>query len=99
MRTSWTYEVSPAGADAAGLEDYMVATRDGEAVGKVVALVDRAGERYLVFDSGAPPVAKERRAARWEDVAEVDHDTLTITLRTGLDGAIELDPADEVEGG
>jgi hypothetical protein len=99
MRTSWTYEVPPAGADAAGLEDYMVATRDGEAVGKVVALVDRAGERYLVFDSGAPPVAKERRAARWENVAEVDHDTLTITLRTGLDGAIELDPANEVEGG
>jgi hypothetical protein len=99
MRASWTYEVPPAGADAAGLEDYMVETRDGEAVGKVVALLERGGERFLLFDSGAPPVAKERRAARWEDVAEIDHETLTITLRTGLDEALELDPAREVEDG
>jgi hypothetical protein len=88
MRASWTYEVAPAGADVAGLEEYMVETRDGEAAGKVVAFVDRAGERFLVFDTGTPPVAKERRAVRWEDVAEVDHDTLTVTLRLGADRLI-----------
>jgi hypothetical protein len=99
VRASWTYEVPPAGADAAGLEDYQVVMSDGETVGRVVALVDREGERYLVFDTGTPPLKKERRAARWEDVAEVDHDTLTITLRTGPEGLLELDPANEVEDG
>jgi hypothetical protein len=102
MRASWTYEVPPAGADAAGLEDYMVETLDGEATGKVVAVVERSGERYLVFDTGTPPVAKERRAARWEDVAEVDHDTLNVTLRLAardLENALELDPANEIEDG
>jgi hypothetical protein len=102
MRASWTYEVAPAGADVAGLEEYMVETRDGEAAGKVVAFVDRAGERFLVFDTGTPPVAKERRAVRWEDVAEVDHDTLTVTLRLEADRlirALELDTANEIEGG
>ena len=89
----------PAGADAAGLEDYLVETRGGEPAGKVVALLERAGERFLLFDSGTPPVAKERRAARWEDIAEIDHDTLTITLQTSLDETLELDPANEVEDG
>jgi hypothetical protein len=99
MRASWTYEVPPAGADAAGLEDYLVHTLGGQAAGKVVAVVDREGERFLLFDSGAPPFAKERRAARWEDIAEVDHDTLTVTLRVRLDEAIEVDPGKEVEDG
>jgi hypothetical protein len=99
MRASWTYEVPPAGADAAGLEEYLVETRDGNAAGKVVAVLEREGERFLLFDSGTPPMAKERRAVHWEDIAEVDHDTLTITLRTGLDQALELDPANEVEDG
>jgi hypothetical protein len=99
MRASWTYEVPPAGADAAGLEDYLVETRDGESAGKVVAMLERGGERFLLFDSGAPPLAKERRAARWEDIAEVDHETLTVTLRIRLDDALEVDPAKEIEDG
>jgi hypothetical protein len=99
MRASWTYEVPPAGADAAGLEDYMVETLDGASAGKVVALVERAGERYLVFDTGTPPLAKERRAVRWEEVAEVDHEALMVTLRTRVEEALEVDPANEVENG
>jgi hypothetical protein len=99
MRATWTYEVPPAGADAAGLEDYLVETREGEPAGKVVALLEREGERFLLFDSGTPPLAKDRRAARWEELAEIDHDTLTITLRTSLDETLELDPANEVEDG
>jgi len=63
MKASRTYEVAPAGEGAAGLEEYLVETKDGEVAGKVVALVDRDGERFLLFDSGTPPIAKERRAA------------------------------------
>lgn len=99
MRATWTYEVPPAGADATGLEDYLVETRTGEAAGKVVALLEREGERFLLFDSGAPPVARHRRAARWEDVAEIDHDTLTVTLGTGLEDALEVDSANQAEAG
>jgi hypothetical protein len=97
MRASWTYQVPPAGADAAGLEEYLVETRSGQAVGKVVALLERDGERFLLFESGAPPLSKEHRAARWDDVADIDHDALTITLGTELDAVLELDPAKEVE--
>jgi hypothetical protein len=98
MKASWTYEVAPAGEGAAGLEEYLVETRGGEIAGKVVALVDRDGERFLVFERGTPPIAKERRAARWDDITDVDHDTLTITLRTVLGETLELDAANEVEG-
>jgi hypothetical protein len=99
MKATWTYEVPPAGADAAGLEDYQVETRDGQAAGKIVTMLQRDDERFLLFDSGTPPLAKQRRAVRWEDVGEVDHDTLTVTLRIGLDETLEVDPAGEVEDG
>jgi hypothetical protein len=99
MKARWTYEVAPAGADAAGLEDYLVQTHDGEAAGKVVALVERDGERFLLFESGTPPIAKERRAARWIDIADIDHDTLTITLQTGLGETLHVDAGTEVDGG
>jgi hypothetical protein len=99
MKARWTYEVAPAGADAAGLEDYLVETRDCEAAGKVVALVERDGERFLLFECGTPPIAKDRRAARWIDIADIDHDTLTITLQTGLGETLHVDPGNEVEGG
>lgn len=98
MKASWTYEVAPAGEGAAGLEEYLVETKDGEVAGKVVALVDRDGERFLLFDSGTPPIAKERRAARWDDIADIDHDTLAITLRTDLEKTLDVEPANEVEG-
>ena len=98
MKASRTYEVAPAGEGAAGLEEYLVETKDGEVAGKVVALVDRDGERFLLFDSGTPPIAKERRAARWDDIADIDHDTLAITLRTDLEKTLDVEPANEVEG-
>jgi hypothetical protein len=96
---SWNYEVPPAGADATGLEGYVVETQDGETVGTVVALVALDGERFLVFESGMPPIAKEPRAAPWDDIGDIDHDTLTIRLKTMLAETLHLDPANEVEGG
>jgi hypothetical protein len=45
VKATWTYQVPPAGADATGLEDYVVETREGEAAGTVIAFLDRDGER------------------------------------------------------
>jgi hypothetical protein len=102
VKATWTYQVPPAGADATGLEDYVVETREGEDAGKVIAILDRDGERYLVFDTGNPPVTRGRRAVPWPDVESVDHDTLTVRLaltERDLAATVELDPANEVEGG
>jgi hypothetical protein len=99
-QATWTYQVP--GADASGLEDYLVETGDGRPAGKIVALLERDGERYLAFDAGVPPLARERRAVRWEDVDAVDHDTLPVRLRLAepqLAGALEPDPAGAVEDG
>jgi hypothetical protein len=99
---NWTYEVPPAGAGASGLEDYQVETRDGEIVGKVISVLDHEGDRYLAFDTGLPPVMRERRAVRWEDIEAIDHDALTVRIDVAkheLGDALELDPANQVEGG
>jgi hypothetical protein len=102
VKATWTYQVPPAGADATGLEDYVVETRDGKAAGKVIALLDRDGERYLVFDTGNPPVTRRRSAVPWRDVESVDHDMLTVQLALtegDLAATVELDPANEIEDG
>lgn len=102
MARTWTYEVPPVGADAAGLEDYMVETADGHEAGKVLAVLERRGRPYLAFDTGAPPVKHERKAVPWEDVEGIDHDTLTVRLRLRADElgeALALDPAEALEGG
>jgi hypothetical protein len=102
VKETWTYQVPPAGADATGLEDYVVETRDGEAAGKVIALLDRDGEHYVVFDTGNPPVTRRRTAVPWLDVESVDHDTLTVRLALtegDLAATTELDPANELEDG
>jgi hypothetical protein len=102
VKATWTYQVPPAGADATGLEDYIVETREGEAAGKVIALLERDGDRYVVFDTGNPPVTRKRNAVPWRDVESVDHDTLTVRLSLtegDLAATVELDPANEIEGG
>jgi hypothetical protein len=99
---TWTYEVPPAGTDASGLEDYQVETSDGRQAGKVVTVLDREGQQYVVFDLGIPPATRERRAVRFKDLAAIDHDTLTVRLRLREDDlgqALELDPANAIEGG
>jgi hypothetical protein len=102
VKATWTYQVPSAGTDAIGLEDYLVETREGEAAGKVIALLDRDGERYVVFDTGNPPVTRRRTAVPWRDVESVDHDTLTVRLALtegDLAATVELDPANEIEDG
>jgi hypothetical protein len=78
-----------------------VETREGAAAGKVIALLDRDDERYVVFDTGNPPVTRRRTAVPWRDVESVDHDTLTVRLaltERDLAGTVELDPANGIEG-
>jgi hypothetical protein len=102
MKENWTYEVPPAGAGASGLEDYQVETRDGEVVGKVISVLDHEGDRYLVFDTGVPPLARERRAVPFEDIAAVDHDALTVRIglaKTELRQVLQLNPSNQIENG
>jgi hypothetical protein len=102
MKEQWTYEVPPAGAGASGLEDYQVETRDGEIVGKIISVLDHEGDWYLAFDTGLPPVVRERRAVRWEDIVAIDHDALTVRIGVAeheLSEALELDPANQIEDG
>jgi hypothetical protein len=100
QRLDWTYEVPPAGAPSVGLEEYVVTASDGEPVGKVLELLRRGEELWLVVESGTPPLRRERRALRWEAVREVDHDALTVVLAARadeLERVPALDPSNGVE--
>ena len=100
-RAPWTYEVPPAGAPSAGLEEYVVETARGEQIGKVVVVLHRRDEYYLAVDRGKPPLARDVRAFPWSDVAAVDHDALTVRLTLSdedVDGSLELDPDKGIEG-
>jgi hypothetical protein len=99
QRASWTYEVPPAGSGAVGLEDYEVETDAGEVVGKVKVLLSRGADLLVVVEGGLPPAVRDVRAVRWDDVREVDHDSLRVHLRQGaLERALELEPSEAVEG-
>ncbi len=100
QRLDWTYEVPPAGAPSVGLEEYVVTASDGEPVGKVLELLRRGDELWLVVEAGTPPLRHERRAVQWEAVREVDHDALTVVLAARadeLEGVPALDPSNGVE--
>ena len=75
-----TYEVPPGGADAAGLEDYVVETSSGERIGTVVDSVEEAGRRWVVVETGLPPFKRDRRAIPWSEIEEIDHDSLAVRV-------------------
>jgi hypothetical protein len=62
-----TLEVPPGGADSAGLEDYGVELRGVERMGTVVASVEDGDQRWLVVETGLPPVKRDRRAIPWSE--------------------------------
>ena len=100
-RADWTYEVAPAGADSAALEGYVVEASSGESVGTVRAVLRRSDEVYLAVTEGSP-LGRNTRAIPWSDVADLDHEALTVRLtmpREAFDDALELDPDKAVEGG
>jgi len=75
-----TFEVPPGGADAAGLEDYGVELRGGERLGTIVDCVAEGDRRWLVVETGLPPLKRDRRAIPWSEIQEVDHDALLVTV-------------------
>jgi hypothetical protein len=75
-----TFEVPPGGADAAGLEDYGVELRGGERLGTIVDSVAEGDRRWLVVETGLPPLKRDRRAIPWSEIQEVDHDALLVTV-------------------
>jgi hypothetical protein len=64
------------GQDATGVEDYVVRTEDGEAVGTVEQLLRRDGRLLLVVG---------RRMVPWSEVESVDHEALAVWLRLSPD--------------
>lgn len=63
------------------IEDFVVRTSDGEAVGTVAEVLDRGGERLLVVQGGPVPHARNRHVLPWREVEEVDHEALAVWLR------------------
>src|SRR5918994_4060417 len=103
-KADFTYEVRRLPMDPVGIEDYVVRTSDGEPVGTVAEVLERAGgERLLVLEDGIPPLNTVRRAVHWDAVDRVDHDAVAVwlTLDQAALGrqALELDPAQAIEQG
>jgi hypothetical protein len=97
-----TYQMAPAGAPAAGLEEYSVETASGDAVGKVQTLLEGKDGLLLAIELGTPPFRHEVHVVPWEAVEGVDHEALAVRLGVGadeLERAPELDPSQGVETG
>jgi hypothetical protein len=101
-RADWTYELPPVAGDSVWLEQYLVYDRDGEPVGKVFAVLDHEGRRWLGIEREPLPALHDRRVVAFEAIGETDHEHLAIHLSLGadeLDSALELDPWSGVEEG
>jgi hypothetical protein len=98
----WTYEVPKAGTDAVTLEEYVVQEAGGEAVGKVLTVLERRGELYVAVERGNPPLTHDVRAVPWQDVERIDHGRLALRLglpAEALEETLALDRSKAVEGG
>jgi len=94
--TPRAFEAPPGGADAAGLEDYVVETSAGERMGTVVSSVEEGGSRWLVVEAGMPPLRRDRRVIPWNEIEEVDHDALVVRVAVAAANAERLpDPGRE----
>ncbi len=101
-RAEWTYQVPPAGSDAVGLEEYVVADPGGARIGKVMTVLRRDRDLYLAVERGNPPLTRDLRAIEWSDVERVDHDALTVFLKLeeeAVERTLELDPERRVDTG
>jgi hypothetical protein len=94
-RESWSYELPPAGAPDVGIEQYQVATPQGE-VWKAAVLLEHDDDLYVAAAPSGVALARRLVAIPWQAVDRVDHDELTIHVRA-LDSAVELDPHRAVE--
>jgi hypothetical protein len=101
-RADWTYELPPVTGDSVWLEEYLVYDRDGEPVGKVFAVLEHEGRRWLGIEREHLPGRHDRRAVPFDAVRETDHENLAVHLGMPVQeihGALELDPGKGVEQG
>lgn len=94
-RTTWSYELPPAGSPDVGVEQYQVEGPGADAW-KATALLERDDELYVAAAPSGFALRRHLVAIPWSAVERVDHDELTIHVR-GLDDAVELDPTRAVE--
>jgi hypothetical protein len=96
----WTYQMPPAGDGVAGLEDYVVEDARRERLGKVGTVLRHPDGLFLAVEQGTPPLDNELVAVPWDEVRDVDHDTLTVRLglsRAELEEAPRLDQARKMQ--
>jgi hypothetical protein len=101
-RADWTYELPPVTGDSVWLEEYLVYDSDGEPVGKVFAVLEHEGRRWLGIEREHLPVRHDRRVVPFEAIRETDHENLAVHLSLSaaeVYEALELDPAKGVEQG
>ena len=101
-RADWTYELPPVSGDSVWLEEYLVYDRDGEPAGKVFAVLERDGQRWLGIEREHLPLLHDRRVVPFDQVRETDHENLAVHLgltADEIDDALELDPDKGVEQG
>ncbi|HZD87428.1 MAG TPA: hypothetical protein VE088_05435 [Gaiellaceae bacterium] len=101
-RADWTYELPPATGDSVWLEEYLVYDLDGAPAGKVFAVLEHEGRRWLGIEREHLPAQHDRRALPFDAIADLDHENLAVHLavtREEIDHALELDPAKGVEEG
>jgi hypothetical protein len=96
----WTFQMPAAGDGSAGLEDYVVEDARGERLGKVGTVLRHPDGLFLAVEQGTPPFSNELVALPWDEIRDVDHDTLTVRLglsRADVDRAPRLDQARKVQ--
>jgi hypothetical protein len=101
-RADWTYELPPVTGDSVWLEEYLLYDRDGEPAGKVFAVLEHEGRRWLGVERAHLPGRSDRRAVPFEEIRETDHENLGVHLSLSaeeIDAALELDPDKGVEQG
>lgn len=101
-RAEWTYELPPVTGDSVWLEEYLVYGRDGEPVGKVFAVLEHAGRRWLGIEREHLPGRHDRRVVPFGAIRETDHENLAVHLALSgaeVDRAVKLDPGKGVEQG
>lgn len=101
-RADWTYELPPAAGDSVWLEEYLLYDREGEPAGKVFAVLEHEGWRWLGIERHHLPGRSDRRAVPFDAIRETDHENLAVHLALSaeeIEDALELDPKAGVEQG
>jgi hypothetical protein len=101
-RADWTYELPPATGDSVWLEEYLVYDADGSSVGRVFAVLEHEGRRWLGVEREPLPTRHDRRAVPFGAIAELDHENTAVHLTLGpdeIEETLELDPENGMEQG